>query len=35
MVEVATYYITEHNIFQGNAIDFWVAAKPEVSKKID
>ena len=35
MIEVAAYYIAEHNKFQGNAIDFWVAAEAEVSKKID
>jgi len=35
MVEVAAYYIAEHNHFHGNAIDFWVAAEAEVSKKID
>lgn len=35
MIEVAAYYIAEHNHFQGSAIDFWVAAEAEVSKKID
>lgn len=35
MVEVAAYYIAEHNHFHGNAIDFWVAAEAEVSKQID
>lgn len=34
MIEVAAYYIAEHNHFQGNAIDFWIAAEEEVSKKI-
>ncbi|MFT7228169.1 MAG: hypothetical protein ACI8PW_000754 [Methylophilaceae bacterium] len=35
MVEVAAYYIAEHNNFQGNAIDFWATAEVEVDKKID
>lgn len=34
MIEVAAYYIAEHNHFQGNAIDFWIAAEEEVNKKI-
>lgn len=34
MIEVAAYYIAEHNNFQGNAIDFWIAAEEEVNKKI-
>ncbi len=34
MIEVAAYYIAEQNHFQGNAIDFWVAAEEEVNKKI-
>lgn len=34
MIEVAAYYIAEHNNFQGNAIDFWIAAEKEVNKKI-
>jgi hypothetical protein len=35
MVEIAAYYIAEHNNFQGNAIDFWVTAEAGVSKQID
>jgi hypothetical protein len=34
MIEVAAYYIAENNNFQGNAIDFWIAAEEEVSKKL-
>jgi hypothetical protein len=34
MIEVAAYYIAEHHHFQGNAIDFWIAAEEEVRKKI-
>ena len=34
MIEVAAYYIAEHNHFQGSAIDFWIAAEQEVNKKI-
>jgi hypothetical protein len=34
MIEVAAYYIAENNHFKGNAIDFWVAAEEEISKKI-
>jgi hypothetical protein len=34
MIEVAAYYIAEHNNFQGSAIDFWIAAEEEVNKKI-
>ncbi len=34
MIEVAAYYIAEHNHFQGSAIDFWIAAEEEVNKKI-
>ncbi|MFW5432531.1 MAG: DUF2934 domain-containing protein [Methylophilaceae bacterium] len=34
MIEIAAYYIAEQNNFQGNAIDFWIAAEEEVSKKI-
>jgi len=34
MIEVAAYYIAENNNFQGSAIDFWIAAEQEVSKKI-
>jgi hypothetical protein len=34
MIEVAAYYIAEHNHFQGNAIDFWIAAEHEVAQKI-
>lgn len=34
MIEVAAYYIAEHNNFQGSAIDFWIAAEQEVNKKI-
>ena len=33
MVEVAAYYIAENNNFQGNSIDFWIAAEEEISKK--
>ena len=34
MVEIAAYYIAEHNNFKGNAIDFWVAAEEEISKNL-
>jgi hypothetical protein len=34
MTEVAAYYIAEHHGFKGNAIDFWVAAEEEISKKL-
>lgn len=34
MIEVAAYYIAENNNFQGSAIDFWIAAEEEVSKKV-
>lgn len=34
MIEVAAYYIAENNNFQGSAIDFWIAAEEEISKKI-
>jgi len=33
MIEVAAYYIAEDSNFEGNAIDFWNAAKKEVSEK--
>lgn len=35
MTEVAAYYIAEHQGFKGNAIDFWIAAEEEISKKLD
>jgi hypothetical protein len=34
MIEVAAYYIAENNNFQGSAIDFWIAAEEEISKKL-
>ena len=34
MIEVAAYYIAERHHFKGNAIDFWVAAETEISRKI-
>ena len=34
MIEVAAYYIAEHNHFQGNALDFWMDAEAEVDAKI-
>lgn len=33
MIEIAAYYIAEQNHFQGNAIDFWIAAEQEINKK--
>lgn len=34
MIEMAAYYMAEHNSFEGNTIDFWTAAEGEISKKI-
>lgn len=34
MIEVTAYYIAERNSFQGNAIDFWIAAEAEISQTL-
>jgi hypothetical protein len=34
MVEIAAYYIAEHNHFQGSPVDFWIAAEAEVAAKL-
>lgn len=30
MIEVAAYYLAENNSFQGNTLDYWVAAEAQV-----
>jgi hypothetical protein len=30
MIEVAAYYLAENNGFQGNTLDYWVAAEAQV-----
>jgi hypothetical protein len=30
MIEVAAYYLAENNGFQGNTLDYWVAAELQV-----
>lgn len=32
-VEVAAYYIAEHNQFQGNPADFWYAAEAQMTNQ--
>lgn len=34
MIEMAAYYIAEHNNFEGNTVDFWNAAEAEINKKV-
>jgi hypothetical protein len=30
MIEVAAYYLAENNSFQGNTLDYWIAAEMQV-----
>lgn len=34
MTEIAAYYMAERNNFAGCAVDYWIAAEAEVSKKL-
>jgi hypothetical protein len=34
MTEVAAYYIAERNNFAGCAVDYWIAAEAEITKKL-
>jgi hypothetical protein len=34
MTEVAAYYIAERNNFAGSAVDYWIAAEAEITKKL-